>query len=530
MSFPVDLVSFLVTVFRGAQLASQSLMIGGIVFLLGLVRPLAGRLGPDAAALLAATRRCTYRAALLLAVVAALATGLQIFNLSAGLGLSVGEAMGADFVRWSALMFLSALLAAIVAGHPRAPLPLLAVFAVTAVVASVMSSHAAARLDHRGLFMLADFLHQAGAGAWIGGIPFLLLGLHVVKQAPERYLMGSRFSHIAMAAVASLACGAATLGIGYTQILPALVGTAYGAMMAAKALLLGVLLLLGLMNMLAVRSLAQGGDPPLLRLRRFAEVEIGIGLALMFIAASLASQPPAIDQMSDPSAVASPAEIAQRMTPQWPRLTSPPQDQIAIPDTPFAPAANGAADLAWSEFNHHWSGIIVVLIGLMSLFERSTGRRWPRHWPLLFLGLAVLLLVRSDPETWPIGPIPFFARLGDPEVMQHRMLTLLIGCFAVFEWTVRTGRITDRWARLAFPLLCALGGTLLLTHSHSLTDIKQRYLIELTHIPMGVLGILAGWARWLELRAEGTPARIAGWVWPICFVLIGLLLVNYREG
>jgi len=38
--------------------------------------------------------------------------------------------------------------------------------------------------------------------------------------------------------------------------------------------------------------------------------------------------------------------------------------------------------------------------------------------------------------------------------------------------------------------------------------------------------IVAGWSRWLELRS---PGRIAAWVWPACFVFIGLLLVFYRE-
>ena len=38
-----------------------------------------------------------------------------------------------------------------------------------------------------------------------------------------------------------------------------------------------------------------------------------------------------------------------------------------------------------------------------------------------------------------------------------------------------------------------------------------------------------GWARWLEIRGGPEQRRFAGWVWPVCFVLIGLLLVDYRE-
>jgi putative copper resistance protein D len=80
-----------------------------------------------------------------------------------------------------------------------------------------------------------------------------------------------------------------------------------------------------------------------------------------------------------------------------------------------------------------------------------------------------------------------------------------------------------------FPLLMALGGTLLLTHSHSLGNVKEETLIELTHLPIAVLGVTAGWARWLEIEGPMEEGRWAGWLWPACFILIGLLLLDYRE-
>jgi len=47
--------------------------------------------------------------------------------------------------------------------------------------------------------------------------------------------------------------------------------------------------------------------------------------------------------------------------------------------------------------------------------ERTGSAPWARHWPLLFLGLAVFLFLRSDPEVWPLGDIGFFTSLRDPE-------------------------------------------------------------------------------------------------------------------
>jgi putative copper resistance protein D len=97
-----------------------------------------------------------------------------------------------------------------------------------------------------------------------------------------------------------------------------------------------------------------------------------------------------------------------------------------------------------------------------------------------------------------IGPIE---SLKDPEVAQHRLFVALIVAFALFEWGVRTGRIASHKLMRVFPLLTALGGTLLLTHSHALGNVKEELLIDMTHLPIAVLGISAGWARWLEVEA-----------------------------
>jgi putative copper resistance protein D len=202
-----------------------------------------------------------------------------------------------------------------------------------------------------------------------------------------------------------------------------------------------------------------------------------------------------------------------------------------VPGSGDLPPRN-AADIAWSEYNHHWSGLFVLAIGVLSLLN-AAGLRLARHWPLLFLGLAVFLFLRSDPEVWPLGDIGFFASLRDVEVLQHRVFVVLIAAFAIFEWRVRTSHNVKPWARLLFPLLCAGGGVLLLTHSHAIANVKEQLLIELTHTPLALAGIVAGWARWLELRLDPatSPAawRIAHWLWPVCFILVGLMLLNYRE-
>jgi putative copper resistance protein D len=244
------------------------------------------------------------------------------------------------------------------------------------------------------------------------------------------------------------------------------------------------------------------------------------------------------------------AEIVERNTPHMPRLTSPDHDVLALPalqakldaeaaviaarpPPAFVPGsgeipARNAADIAWSEYNHHWSGLFVVAIGLLALLNQA-GLRIARHWPLVFLGLAAFLFIRSDPEVWPLGQIGFIDSLRDVEVLQHRFFVLLTILFGVFEWRVRALGIRTGWTPYVFPLVTALGGAALLTHSHAIANIKEQLLIELTHTPLALAGVAAGWARWLELRLNPPGSRIAGWVWPICFLIVGGMLLIYRE-
>ena len=257
--------------------------------------------------------------------------------------------------------------------------------------------------------------------------------------------------------------------------------------------------------------------------------------------------PPAADT---PNELVSLTEIAERMIPQWPRLDSPDHAGLAIPALQakldaeamrslhkaqaFVPGAGdlpprNAGDIAWSEYNHHWSGLIVLAIGLLALAERGGNAHWARNWPLLFLFLAGFLFLRSDPETWPLGDIGLIESLRDPEVVQHRLFVLLVVGFAIFEWRVRTGRSASPRYALAFPMICALGGALLLTHSHAVINAKEQLLVELSHVPLALLAVAAGWSRWLELRLDPPTGKFAAGIWPFCLVLIGLVLLNYRE-
>jgi putative copper resistance protein D len=303
----------------------------------------------------------------------------------------------------------------------------------------------------------------------------------------------------------------------------ALIGTAYGVMILSKVVLLVAALGLAYANMRAVRRAA--GEPGT-RLFRFVEVELGLGITILFAAASLTSLPPAVDVTTDRATV---GEVTARFVPAPPRLSSPSIDELLRTADPLMDRqiARKPIERAWSEYNHHWAGLFVVTMGVLAMLERL-GVRSARHWPLVFLGLATFLFIRNDPRAWPLGPAGFWESLTLPDVLQHRTFVLLVVAFALFEWTVRTGRLAERPWAYVFPLLCAVGGGLLLTHSHAMFNLKDEFLTEVTHAPLGVFGAFAGWGRWLELRLPDA-GRWPAWTWRICFTAVGLLLLFYRE-
>lgn len=549
MALLIDLFGYLSIVLHALTVTAQSIALGAVLFLVLLARPLTPVLGATAEPILRGTVRIAAVSALALVLCEGTTVALQTAVLVGTVELPVGDILDANFavaglVKTGAAAMLFILL--MLRGR-RAPVSLLLVLVVVELAAATLTTHAAARLDNRAPLLIVSFLHQFGAAIWIGGIPCFLLALARAGDGAAWRLIGARFSRMSMAGVACILLSGIAMSVVYIGEWSAFYGTAYGVMVGAKITMLLMLLFLGGMNFLLVERLRARPDTNINRMRRFAEVEIGIGITIFFAAASLTSVPPAVDLQQDR---VSWQEIVERNTPEWPRLSSPDHDVLSLPalqakldaeaahrsappQAAFVPGSGeipprNAADIAWSEYNHHWSGLFVVAIGILALLNQA-GLRWARHWPLLFLGLAGFLFVRSDPETWPLGDIGFFESFRDVEVLQHRAFVVLLVVFALFEWRVRAGGWQNKRAALVFPLLTAVGAALLLTHSHAIANIKDQLLIELTHTPLAMAGLLAGWCRWLELRLDPPGSRIAGWIWPFCLTITGLILLSYRE-
>jgi putative copper resistance protein D len=507
-----DLFGIFSVLLRAATLVCQSLLIGGVVFYLWIARS-------NVTQLLRAV-------AGLVALVLISSVALNSFVLHATVGEGFSEIVGANFFVAGVVGSVSAaLLAGLVTSAKAKAKRWIIPTMLVLVGCSVMTDHAASRMADRTVLMAFTGLHQVAVGTWIGGLPYLWVALRRVESHESQTLTAQRFSNLAVASVAVMLISGAGMSVPYVGSLRALYGTSYGVMILMKLALFGMLLCIGALNRKNVSQFHT--EAARYKLRYLLEAEIGIGLTAILAAASLTSQPPATDVLE--SRVTA-SEIAQRFKPELPRFTSPTPSELSPPtplSQPNKSVPNNKADAAWSEYNHHWAGLFVISMGVLAALTKRDRLPWARFWPLLFLGLAGFILVRADPENWPLGPKGFWESFQIGDVGVHRLIAFLLVLFALSELWVQLGKARSLGMTAIFPAVCVSGGALLVIHSHPLGNVHEALLAEISHLLIAVAAILTGYSRWLELRMPGT---FLGRIWPACFVVIGLVLLNYREG
>ena len=100
--------------------------------------------------------------------------------------------------------------------------------------------------------------------------------------------------------------------------------------MVSKVYLVLVVMAMGAGNFFLVRRIDAAPVDLLMRLRRFGEAEIGLGFVAVLAAASMTSQPPAVDLPSDRASL---SEIVVALFPGL-AMTSPALTALAPLDSP----------------------------------------------------------------------------------------------------------------------------------------------------------------------------------------------------
>jgi putative copper resistance protein D len=521
-------ISFVLLWLRAAGLAGQALALGGMAF--ALVVLFRGGT-PHAPHRLRSTLAIAAAGA---GLAAAAQTGILVTLARAfadDTGWPFGALLGSTVGRGGLVRLVLALgVAAVALALRQAPssrtwwAPLVAA-SVLLAVSGALVGHATGR-EHFVWLVAVGSLHQAAASIWVGGL-VCAVALTVRQDAHAAIGWLRPFSALAAVAAATTALTGIALALEYVATPRAAIGTSYGAMVLAKITLFAALLAMGGLNHLALRSQQASAPGDAIVVRRRLEVEAGLALVTVFLAAAIAAAPPSVDAGVER---ATPEEVRHLFTPHWPRLHTPtPAELLATSGLGDPDAPRTAEEIAWSEFGHNVAGLFIVAMGVLATLERTGRARWARHWPLLLIALAGFVAWSMDPEGWQTGVVGFWEQVRSPEVVQHKILLALTSLFGIAEWRVRSGRSPDSGWRYLFPLVAIVSGVLLISHSHEVSNAKSLFLMEITHLPLGLVSLVAGWARWLELRLPSVSGAGPGHVWGPALCLFGLLLTFYRE-
>ncbi|MCQ8130107.1 copper resistance D family protein [Methylomonas rivi] len=404
------------------------------------------------------------------------------------------------------------------------------------VISAAWLVHGASRLEDRGLLMTLTVSHQIAAAAWVGGIFQLLAIWRLKKQnaiAIELWpLLLKRFAIIGFVAVGALIVTGTPLAWYYIRTFQGFIGAGYGNLLMVKIMMMGLALGFAWMNRQAVEDYFSSRSLYVLtaRVPYYIEAETLILLTILFTAASLASQPPAVDI---PHLTASVEEVLNMFHPRVPRWESPTHEALLAGEAGRVAIVGqipSEAATAWSDYNHNISGIFLTTMSFFAMLSYSSRfHGWARFWPVGFMALGIFLFFRSDAESWPLGPIGFWdSTFNNGEVLQHRIATLLVFILGMME--VRA-RINNNQGMLPyfFPILAAFGGMMLLAHSHVGFEAKTAFLIQVGHTLMGVFSLILACGRWLELKLDSPGKNIAGFISVFALFQIGVILMFYRE-
>ena len=305
---------------RAMQFAATVSLFGGLTFL-SFVAPR----GRDGGAFTPAARVAAWQsrmalwslgmviisALMWLAVAATDMTGLSIGDAFVAGALPLVAFHTAQGQLWVLRLALAILLAVPLIGLHRnaqsvhhAQLTVVTLIAAGVLLASLAwSSHAAAVPGAARRFRLGvDGVHLLAAGAWLGGLPGLVMFLGTGPTTYAATMAIGRFSTLGMASVALILATGLVNTWYLVGSVPALVTTPYGRLLTVKIALFAVMVAVASVNRAVLTpQIARGGAAASKKLRRNALIELSAGLLIVCIVGALGAMVPATHEMPHPA-------------------------------------------------------------------------------------------------------------------------------------------------------------------------------------------------------------------------------------
>lgn len=194
------------------------------------------------------------------------------------------------------------------AGLSRGQATLVGGLAVALAFTAAIGGHSGT-YSPRALLLAVDTVHVLSMSAWLGGLVMLLVAVAIgvralssAERTPLVAAVASRFSRLAMVAVALLLLSGIVQSVVFVNSLEAFIDTAYGRLVLAKIALFLGLISLGAYNqrrlLPGLRRVAGGAEEPgraatLLRLSVASEVALAL-VVLGVVSVLVAADPPGV--------------------------------------------------------------------------------------------------------------------------------------------------------------------------------------------------------------------------------------------
>lgn len=184
----------------------------------------------------------------------------------------------------------------------------------------------------------------------------------------------------------------------------------------------------------------------------------------------------------------------------------------------------------WLEFNHHVGGLAVLaLAGLtwLELLGIGPARMVKFAWPSCLILIGLYNIVLSDRFSWPLGSSGLVESLSNPQILQHKLLAILVLTLGLIELLRRLERAPNRAWLYLFYGVAALTGVILLIHDVGTTPHAHPRELTGSHVLMGLLAFLALVLKVL-IDHRMSIGRLA-FLYPLSLIGLGMQLLMFQE-